>query len=70
VESDPIGLAGASLSTFAYVSRNPLLRIDPFGLEDCNSRCIEACLLAYKKEVDWLAKEYLEALVDCRLSLN
>ena len=54
IESDSIGLNGASFATFAFVSNNPLLRVDPFGLEDCNSLCIEACLLAYKKEVDWL----------------
>jgi RHS repeat-associated protein len=70
VESDPIGLNGASFSTFAFVSNNPLLRIDPFGLEDCNSLCIDACWLAYKREVDWLNKEFLDAVQDCKLDMK
>ena len=32
VESDPIGLAGGSSSTFAYVNGNPLNGVDPWGL--------------------------------------
>jgi uncharacterized protein RhaS with RHS repeats len=33
LESDPIGLAGGSLSTYNYVNNNPLSRIDPDGLQ-------------------------------------
>ena len=30
-QSDPIGLAGGSFSTYSYVGENPLSRTDPFG---------------------------------------
>src|SRR5580692_4840714 len=32
VESDPIGLAGGSYSTYAYTNGNPINAIDPWGL--------------------------------------
>ena len=33
-QSDPMGFAGGSYSTYAYVGGNPLTRSDPFGLSD------------------------------------
>jgi len=32
VESDPIGLRGGSISTYAYVNNGPILYVDPLGL--------------------------------------
>src|SRR6266498_2612726 len=32
LESDPIGLAGGSFSTYTYADNNPLSKIDPLGL--------------------------------------
>ena len=32
IESDPVGLAGGSFSTYAYVNANPIMAIDPEGL--------------------------------------
>jgi RHS repeat-associated protein len=32
LQSDPIGLAGGSFSTYTYAANNPLMQIDPFGL--------------------------------------
>jgi len=32
-ESDPIGLAGGSMSTYGYVESSPLTNVDPFGLQ-------------------------------------
>jgi RHS repeat-associated protein len=33
VESDPIGLVGGGANTYAYVAADPLLNLDPFGLD-------------------------------------
>lgn len=34
MESDPIGLAGGSYSTYSYVANNPISRIDSDGLQE------------------------------------
>ena len=36
IESDPIGLAGGSYSTYAYAGNLPVLFVDPSGLADLN----------------------------------
>jgi RHS repeat-associated protein len=33
MESDPVGLAGGSYSTYAYAAGNPISNVDPMGLE-------------------------------------
>jgi hypothetical protein len=35
IESDPIGLAGGSYSTYTYARGNPLSYFDPYGLASC-----------------------------------
>jgi hypothetical protein len=60
VESDPIGLKGGSLSTYAYVHSNPLSRIDPFGLCDDDENAYEAKRCKQVKE-DGI--EYCSALL-------
>ena len=43
IESDPIGLAGGSLSTYEYCSANPLTRVDPSAeaFVDCAKALLE-----------------------------
>ena len=38
VESDPVGLAGGSYSTYTYVRDNPIANNDPLGLASCDGR--------------------------------
>jgi RHS repeat-associated protein len=46
VESDPIGLGGG-VSTFLYVTANPVLLVDPLGLAEINlARCNDAEIAA------------------------
>ena len=41
MESDPIGLAGGSYSTYAYVGGNPISGIDPLGLTEADVNIIQ-----------------------------
>ena len=43
VQSDPIGLAGGSLSLYAYVGANPLQNFDELGLDCSSVRGVTTC---------------------------
>jgi RHS repeat-associated protein len=58
IESDPIGLAGGSFSTYAYANQNPLTFTDTFGLETTM-----VCRPINDKRVSWLGVKHCFVVV-------
>jgi RHS repeat-associated protein len=52
-ESDPLGLAGGSLSTFAYVGGNPVSYVDPTGLVQHKTGQWKQCANGCRIRIDW-----------------
>jgi len=51
VESDPIGIMGASFSTYAYVDANPINAVDPLGL--WSTAAHNAIIQEYGRQMGW-----------------
>jgi len=63
ITQDPIGIAGG-LNLFAYVAANPLVRIDPFGLQPFDNG--ESFIHSVAAPIDWIDAEPPQNLLVCQ----
>ena len=59
IESDPIGLAGGSPSTYVYVGNDPIWFVDPFGLDV--EQCSQPAFGFMPVDHQWIKTDTVEA---------